>query len=378
MPGWGRNASADAAAAFSGEAPLTDQAEPAYTQLPAGLPARIGELAAQIIREAGHPASRYEQAQAIADYLRAHYAYTLSDTAAPEAGTDFVDDFLFRQKQGYCVHFASAMAVLLRTQGIPARYVKGFAPGEAERPAGGGEVSLFTVRASNAHAWVEVWFPGAGWVPFEPTPGFAAPADGAAGDAGSSALADGAAEPGHAAGAGRAAAIGGEAAADARGFAGRLAAQLRAAAASGAQALADAGRGAMAAPPWAMAAGAAAVTGAAGLALALRRRRERFAFGMALRRYGSALRAGRHTAARSQFLRLADALWRELYKRCGAKPAHRTLREYAAALDLPPQTAPLVADFVRWDEEARFDAFARRLPTQQQLAELIAGLSAQR
>ncbi|NBD25562.1 hypothetical protein, partial [Paenibacillus glycinis] len=143
-------------------------------------------------------------------------------------------------------------------------------------------------------------------------------------------------------------------------------------------ALADAGRGAMAAPPWAMAACAAAVTGAAGLALALRRRRERFAFGSALRRYGSALQAGRHTAARSQFLRLADALWRELYKQCGAKPVHRTLREYAAALDLPPQTVPLVADFVRWDEEARFDAYAHRLPTQQQMAELITGLSASR
>ncbi|NBD27602.1 transglutaminase-like domain-containing protein, partial [Paenibacillus glycinis] len=213
----GGTASADDAAAFSGAPPLTDQAERAYTQLPAGLPARVGELAAQIIRDAGNPASRYEQAQAIADYLRAHYAYTLADTAAPEAGIDFVDDFLFRQKQGYCVHFASAMAVLLRTQGMPARYVKGFAPGEAERPAGGGEASLFTVRASNAHAWVEVWFPGAGWVPFEPTPGFAAPADGAAGDAGSSALADGAAEPGRAAAADRAAAIGGGAAADARG-----------------------------------------------------------------------------------------------------------------------------------------------------------------
>lgn len=366
------------ASAPDGAPSLTDEAERAYTQLPAGLPARIGGLAARIIKDAGNPSGRYEQAQAIADYLRANYTYTLTDTEAPEAGADFVDDFLFRQKEGYCVHFASAMAVLLRTQDIPARYVKGFAPGEPAEAADGGAAGRYAVRASDAHAWVEVWFPGAGWVPFEPTPGFAPPEDGAAGEADAASSAPDAAAS---AGEGRpadgdgASARGGEAAA-ARGIAGQLGARLRDAAERGARALADAGRGAMASPPWAKAACAAALTGAAGLALAARRRRERFAFGAALRRYGSALKAGRHTAARSQFLQLADAVWRELYKRCGAKPPHRTAREYAAGLALPPEAAPLVADFVRWDEEARFDELPRRLPSPQQMAALIEGLSA--
>lgn len=352
---------------------LTDRETRAYTQLPAGLPARVGDLAAQIVKDAGNPTDRYAQAEAIVDYLKSNYPYTLSNTQAPEAGADFVDDFLFRQKQGYCVHFASALTVMLRTQGIPARYVKGFAPGEPSLTALGGAASQqYTVRASDAHAWVEVWFPGVGWLTFEPTPGFAAPAAGAAsGDAASPALAGEQSQPDDAA-----AAAGRGEAAGARDAAGRLAAQLRAAAERGAHALADAAGVAMASPQWAKAACAAALVGAAGLASAARRRRERFAFGAALRRYGSALRAGRHTAARSQFLQLADALWRELYKQCGARPPHRTAREYAAALSLPPQTAPLVADFVRWDEEARFDAYAHRLPTQQQIAELVAGLTA--
>ncbi|QHW31504.1 transglutaminase domain-containing protein [Paenibacillus rhizovicinus] len=350
---------------------MTEREERVFTQLPTDLPARVGELAAQILKDAGNPTDRYAQAEAIVDYLKANYPYTLTNTQVPEGGADLVDDFLFRQKQGYCVHFASALAVLLRTQGIPARYVKGFAPGEPGLPADGGDASLYTVRASDAHAWVEVWFPGVGWLSFEPTPGFAAPDSGAAGAAASSAPAGEGAQPDAAAAGDAAPAADRGEAAGARSAAGRLAAQLRAAAARGAHALADAGRGAMASPPWAMAACAAAVTGAAGLALAWRRRHERFAFGTALRRYGSALNAGRHTAARSQFLQLADALWRELYKQCGAKPPHRTAREYAAALRLPPLTAPLVADFVRWDEEARFDAFAPRLPTQQQMAELV-------
>ncbi|WP_240548494.1 transglutaminase-like domain-containing protein, partial [Paenibacillus lignilyticus] len=156
--------------------------EDAYSQLPKELPARVGELASQVIADAGNPASRYDQVEAIAAYLRSRYAYTLQ-SSVPAEGADFVDDFLFRQQQGYCVHFASAMTVMLRTQGIPARYVKGFAPGEPAQRAAGGAAGLYTVRASDAHAWVEVFFPGVGWLPFEPTPGFAAPGSGAAGEA---------------------------------------------------------------------------------------------------------------------------------------------------------------------------------------------------
>ncbi|SDW69908.1 transglutaminase family protein [Paenibacillus sp. CF384] len=363
--------------------------EDTYTQLPKELPARVGELASQIVADAGNPTSRYDQVEAVEAYLRSRYAYSLQ-SSIPAKGADFVDDFLFRQQQGYCVHFASAMTVMLRTQGIPARYVKGFAPGEPVENKSGGAAGLYTVRASDAHAWVEVFFPGVGWLPFEPTPGFAAPGSGAAGEALLPAGAGNGAQPGAAAGADGAAgaAAGGEAASTAAGaLAGRLAAQLQAAAQHaadaaqrGAHALAQAAQGAMAAAPWAMAALAASATGAAGLALAAARRRksERFAFGSALRRYGSALQAGRHTAARGHFLQLADACWRELYSRCGAKPLHRTTREFAAEAlpGLPPETAKLVAEFVRWDEAARYDAHWHNQPTLQQMTVLVAGLQA--
>ncbi|SEP02347.1 transglutaminase family protein [Paenibacillus sp. OV219] len=347
-----------------------------YTQLPDKLPAQIGTLTAEILAAAGNPMNRYEQVKAVEGYLRSNYKYTLQPKALA-SNTDFVDDFLFNQREGYCVHFASAMAVMLRTQGIPARYVKGFAPGEPAEGLAAGGAGLYTVRASDAHAWVEVFFPGVGWVAFEPTPGFAAPGSGVAGDALSAAGAGDGAKPALAAGD---AAAGGEAA-RARTLAGRAAAQLRAAALQaaaaaqrGAHALAQAAQGAMAAPPWAMAAIAAGATGAAGLALAARRRSERFAFATALHRYGSALQAGRQIAARRQFLQLADACWRELYKRCGAKPMHRTAREYAAELSLPPHTAQLVADLVRWDEAARFDVSWHNQPTKEQLTELVAKL----
>ncbi|MCQ6561669.1 DUF4129 domain-containing protein, partial [Paenibacillus mendelii] len=139
----------------------------------------------------------------------------------------------------------------------------------------------------------------------------------------------------------------------------------------GAHALARSASGAAAARPWAVAGLAAGAVAAAGLAAAAWRRRERAAFALALRRYGSALAAGRQTAARGQFLVLADQLWRELQKRCGPRPAGRTSREYAAALQLPPQAAGLVADFVRWDEQARYGADWPEQPSKEQLSRLL-------
>lgn len=117
-------------------------------------------------------ASRYDAAVAVAGYLQKGYTYSLK-TRVPPSSADFTDDFLFGTRQGYCVHFATAMTVLLRSSGIPARYVQGYGPGTA---VPGSVPQRYSVTSGDAHAWVEVYFPGAGWVPFDPTPSAAAAA----------------------------------------------------------------------------------------------------------------------------------------------------------------------------------------------------------
>lgn len=141
-----------------------------YLQLPEALPVRVTALANEIA--SGGLTSRYDQVKAVEQYLKTNYTYTL-DSKAPKTNEDFVDHFLFEQQSGYCVHFATAMVVLLRSQDIPARYVKGYLSGEAidERINDEGYMEyLYEVSEKDAHAWVEVYFPGAGWVPFDPTP----------------------------------------------------------------------------------------------------------------------------------------------------------------------------------------------------------------
>lgn len=140
-----------------------------YLQLPAALPPRARALAGQLTAAA---ASRYDAAVAVAGYLQDGYSYSLK-TRVPPSGADFTDDFLFGTRQGYCVHFATAMTVLLRSSGIPARYVQGYGPGTA---VPGSVPQRYSVTGGDAHAWVEVYFPGAGWVPFDPTPSAAAAA----------------------------------------------------------------------------------------------------------------------------------------------------------------------------------------------------------
>jgi transglutaminase-like putative cysteine protease len=143
-----------------------------YLQLPGGLPKRVRELAESIAGDAENP---YDKAKKIESYLKANYAYNMEESRVPGEHEDFVDHFLFVQKSGYCDHFSTAMAVMLRSLGVPARWAKGFAPGEGTEEAG-----TYLVRNSDAHSWPEVYFPGAGWIPFEPTPGFYREESGAA------------------------------------------------------------------------------------------------------------------------------------------------------------------------------------------------------
>ncbi len=134
-----------------------------YLQLPAHQPARIADLARQLVTDAG-ATTPYDKAKVIESYLRANYKYDTHVTRPPP-GTDYVDYFLFDNKTGFCEYYSTAMVVMLRTLGIPAREATGFAPGEQDKDSG-----EYVVRESSSHAWPEVYFPEYGWIEFEPTP----------------------------------------------------------------------------------------------------------------------------------------------------------------------------------------------------------------
>lgn len=143
-----------------------------YLQLPNELPQRVYQLADQIIADAtkqapGESLSLYDKTLAIQQYLNdsQRFQYTLRPPAV-DPKRDFVDQFLFDTRSGYCDYFSSAMVVLLRAEGIPARWVKGFAPGTQVG------THQYEIRAKDAHSWVEVFLPQVGWVAFDPTPGF--------------------------------------------------------------------------------------------------------------------------------------------------------------------------------------------------------------
>ncbi len=99
-------------------------------------------------------------------HLKNNYPYDLSIPPQREE-MDAVEYFLFEERRGYCEQFASSLAVMVRSLGIPARVATGYVPGEYNPFTG-----LYEVKASSAHAWVEVYFPGYGWSTFDPTPGF--------------------------------------------------------------------------------------------------------------------------------------------------------------------------------------------------------------
>ena len=133
-----------------------------YLELPDNLDPRVGALTRTIIVQSG-ARTWYDASLAVESYLRANYKYSLEMKAS---GPDPLSDFLFNVKQGHCEYFASAMAVMLRTQGLATRMVNGFLPGEYNEAAG-----AYTVRQSDAHSWVEVYFPQTNsWVTFDPTP----------------------------------------------------------------------------------------------------------------------------------------------------------------------------------------------------------------
>ena len=131
-----------------------------YLQLPSEFDPRIPELARTITAAAP---TAFDKAIAMEAYLRTHYAYTLNLTGRP--GVSPLSHFLFEARAGHCEYFASAMAVMLRSLGIPSREVNGFLPGEYNDLGGD-----YIVRESDAHSWVEAYFPGNGWVTFDPTP----------------------------------------------------------------------------------------------------------------------------------------------------------------------------------------------------------------
>ncbi len=143
------------------EAPEWEFLEP-YLQLPEDLPARVRELSESLIGERTYP---WEQATVLCTYLQQNYNYNLDVDFYPE-NVDAVDHFLFEAKDGYCEQFASALCIMARTVGIPARYVTGYLPGTYNPLTG-----FYEVRSRDAHAWAELYIPSFGWMIFDPVPG---------------------------------------------------------------------------------------------------------------------------------------------------------------------------------------------------------------
>jgi len=132
-----------------------------FLALPEGVPRRVRELALRLTATAPTP---YDRARAIESFLRT-YPYTL-DLPAPPLDRDVADYFLFELRKGYCDYYATAMVVLARAAGLPARLAVGYASGTYDALN-----RRYIVTEADAHSWPEVYFPGYGWVPFEPTAG---------------------------------------------------------------------------------------------------------------------------------------------------------------------------------------------------------------
>ncbi len=151
-------ATQDPAVLRASEGSVPERLRERYTQLPEDTPDRVGERTARIVDGAD---TTYDAVAAVEEWLRTGKRYSLG---ADRESESIADTFIFEMEAGYCEYFATAMTTMLRTQDIPARYVVGYTSGEQTRT---GE---YAVRGQNAHAWVEVYFPEVGWVPFDPTP----------------------------------------------------------------------------------------------------------------------------------------------------------------------------------------------------------------
>lgn len=143
------------AEAMNADDPAYSAALAEYTSIPESVDSRVYALAMQLTQNDSNPAAK---AYAIQNYLAENYRYELN-VGYPDPDQDFVTYFLFEDPQGYCSYFASAMAVLCRISGLPARYVEGYSA-----PAGD-----HVLTGENAHAWVEVYLKGIGWTAFDPT-----------------------------------------------------------------------------------------------------------------------------------------------------------------------------------------------------------------
>lgn len=151
---------ADDTALSSAGSDYPDWVTDRYLQLGDSVTPRTIELALEITRGTEDP---YARAVRIEEWLRSNIVYD-ERVAAPPGDDDVVDYVLFENRRGYCEHYSSAMTVMMRALGIPARTVVGYYPGDYDAARGG-----FLYRQLNAHAWTEIFFPGYGWIPFEPT-----------------------------------------------------------------------------------------------------------------------------------------------------------------------------------------------------------------
>ena len=155
-----RISNADAQSLRQAAATYPDWLTDAYLQLPDSITPETLTLAEELTANFDNP---FDKSIAVRDWLRANIAYN-DQIPAPPPDVDPVHHTLFVSREGYCNYYASAMAVMLRSQGVPSRVVSGYAQGDYDD-----ETSSYRVRASNAHTWVEVYFPEYGWIQFEPT-----------------------------------------------------------------------------------------------------------------------------------------------------------------------------------------------------------------